>query len=62
MPITNDSRNRRPTHSEVLTLLERGGDNVEDLTLEYLDWVAVSFSSREVFAVMALVDTPDVFD
>lgn len=52
---------RRPSHSEILHLLEGGKQN-EDLVMEYLREIAESYYPVEVFAVMALVDTPDVFD
>ena len=52
---------RRPSHAEIVRLLEEGGEDSADQIMEYLKTIAESYSVDEVFAVMALVDTPDVF-
>ena len=51
----------RPSHSEILQLLEEGGEANEDRVMAILRDIAQSYRLVEVFGVMALVDTPDVF-
>ncbi len=51
----------RVTHGEVLRLIRSGSQADEEAVNAYLDEMAEAFSLGEAFAIMALVDTPDVF-
>jgi hypothetical protein len=51
----------RPSHAEILQLLDEGGEANEDHVMVTLREIAQSYRLDEVFGVMALVDTPDVF-
>jgi hypothetical protein len=50
------------THAHVLRLIEDGSAQEPALILRYLAEMAGAFTPEEVMGVMALVDTPDVFD
>lgn len=53
----------RLTQTEVMRLIN-GDPGVldDDMLIEYLSDIATSYTIGEAFAVIALVDTPDVFD
>lgn len=53
---------RKVSHGEILRLLKDETDTGDLLVLRHLTELADSFNADEAFAVMALVDTPDVFD
>lgn len=57
-----DSSKERLGYAEALRILADANDSQNSLILEYLGDVAESFTVDEAFAVMTLVDTPDVFD
>lgn len=52
---------QRPSHAEIMQLLDEGGEANEDRVMAILRDIAQSYRLVEVFGVMALVDTPDVF-
>jgi hypothetical protein len=53
----------RLRQSEIMRLVEAGMTPAdESLVRHYLEQVADAFSADEAFGVIALVDTPDVFD
>ena len=55
-------QSERLGHAEILRLLSSGTESDDELILNYLHEVAESFTVDEAFAVITLVDTPDVFD
>lgn len=52
----------RKTHAEIARLIPRDDEYSSGLLQDYLQEMASAFSVDEVLGVMALVDTPDVFD
>lgn len=52
---------KRPSHAEIVRLLEENDKANEPLIMEYLKTISESYPLNEVFAVITLVDTPDVF-
>lgn len=58
----DDGIRRTVTHAEIQRIVSQGSGAGDEVVLEYLTEVAESYSFAEAFAVMTLVDTPDVFD
>lgn len=56
------TQKERLGHAEVLRILGGQSDSQDALILEYLRGVAESYTVDEAFSVIALVNTPDVFD
>jgi hypothetical protein len=52
----------RVGHAEILRMLREESKTQDVEILEYLREIAASYSPDEAFSVMALVDTPDVFE
>lgn len=52
----------RLSHAEITRILAENSELKDALILEYLRGVAESYTVDEAFSVIALVDTPDVFD
>lgn len=53
----------RMTQAEFLRLVSEEMDpHTSGLVQDYLEQVASAFTANEAFAVIALVDTPDVFE
>lgn len=50
------------THAEIRHLIDSESEADRETVKRYLEEMADAFSIDEVFEVIALVDTPDVFD
>lgn len=50
------------SHPQILELADSTDARDRDIVAEYIQEIARAFTGSEAFAVMALVDTPDVFD
>ncbi len=55
-------RRERLTHAEIIRILADQSEAHDAIVLDYLYSVAESFTVDEAFSVIALVDTPDVFE
>lgn len=56
------SRESQLSHAKILELAVSSKPADEELVSQYLEDMAREFSVTEAFAVITLVDTPDVFD
>jgi hypothetical protein len=56
----SDLRSKRPSHAELLRLARSPDPREQAAVVKYLEELAADLDALEVFAVLVLVDTPDV--